>query len=443
MMSGKLTKLGGLLASVAVIVAAIAAAPDPALAASGYRLALGVAPNPDISGDPLTIYGTLSNRAGLPVDNVRIILMHRVNPAPTFTVVQRGRTGAGGLFQFNRAEGVVVSNRAWYALALSPSGRVLARSAIVRERVYAELTLSASAADVETGHPITFSGAVTPAHAGARVILERQVGATGTAWRRIGAARIDAGGGYALTRSFARPSESGALTIRALLPGDARNIRSYSEAVSVTVQQAERPDLTLSPSAPAITVGESIDLSGRLSSPSAGSAGAQRVTLYERVHGGPLTPVAESTTNGEGGFSFNVAPLRNTAYQVRAGGLRSAFVYEGVHDAISAQASASSGTVGSFITVEGQVTPAHEGHVVFLQLRNSAGHYQTLQATYVGAGSRYVFSHQLHSAGTKVYRVYIPGGPENLGAASPPFTVDVAPVPVLPKLQSTPSGEEE
>jgi hypothetical protein len=127
---------------------------------------------------------------------------------------------------------------------------------------------------------------------------------------------------------------------------------------------------------------------------------------------------------------------------VKAGRETSAIVFEGVHDAITATPSATSGVVGQVIAVSGLVIPSHVGHIVFLQLRNVAGHYQTIQITFVGAGSTYSFRHQLQSTGVKIYRVYIPGGPYNLGAASAPFAVSVSAATSLPMLEPTPTPEE-
>jgi hypothetical protein len=418
-----------------------ALAPDAAQAARGYHLTLAVAPDPDVSGDPLTMVGTLTNSRGLPVEGVRLELYHRVNPAPFFTPIQRTRTTAGGFFEINRAEGVVISNREWYIVARGPHGIFLAHSRIVRERVYAELTLAASTTTALTGQPVTFGGTVAPRHTGERVVIERQVGATGTSWRRVGSAIIEPGGTFSFTRTFARPSELGPATFRAVLPADDRNIRSFSEPVQVTIQQAENADLTLMPSSPVVVVNQPVVLTGKLLTPVSGGVGGQLVTLYARTHGNHFSAVATATSNPEGGFSFTQTPINNTAYRVRAGGRVSAPVFEGVRDTISATPSATAGEVGQRITVSGLVTPAHVGDIVYLQLLNSAGHYQTIQVAFLGAGSTYSMLHQLQSAGSKTYRVYIPGDSENLGAASEPFTVNVTPAAALPQLEGTPAPE--
>ncbi|MHB8491175.1 MAG: hypothetical protein ACYDA6_03030 [Solirubrobacteraceae bacterium] len=415
--------------------------PSVAQAASGYRLSIAVAPNPDVSGDPLTLVGTLTNSRGLAVQGIHLELYHRVNPIPVFAPIQRTRTAAGGLWQINRAEGVVVSNREWYVVARGPEGRFLARSPIARERVYAELTFSTSAPTALTGHPVTFSGTVSPRHAHERVMIERQVGTAGTAWKHVGVAVIAPSGAFSFTHAFARPDELGPDTLRAVLPSDARNIRSYSEPIQVTVEQAQNMALTLSPSAPTVLTGQPVTLTGRLVSPVSGGVSGALVTLYGHVHGQPFTALATTTSGPEGTFTFTQAPVNNTAYKVKAGGRVSATVFEGARDTLTATPSSNAGTVGQRITISGPVVPAHVGHVLYLQLRNSAGHYQTIQFAFVGAGSTYTIDHQLQSAGPKTYRVYIPGGPENIGAASEPFTVNVGPAAVLPALEPTPTPE--
>jgi hypothetical protein len=417
--------------------------PAGALAAHGYRVSLAAAPNPDVSGDPLTIIGTLSNSRGRQVQGAHLVLYHRVNPVPFFSPIQRTRSGPGGFFQINRAEGVVVSNREWYIVARGPGGRFLARSPIVRERVFAILTLASSTPNPETGQTVLFTGTVSPRHTGERVILERQTAQNGNGWRRIGVGRIEAGGTFSIAHRFLRPSEAGAATIRAVLPDDARNLRSFSEPLELTIHQAENTDLTLSPSAPTVVIGEPVTLSGKLLGSDGSGLGGQAVTLYGREAGGGYHAITSTSTAADGSFSFVQVPTHNTAYVVRAAaGKESAPVFEGVHDTVTASASATSGTVGQVITIAGLVVPDHAGHIVYLQLRNVAGRYQTIEVTYTGVGSTYAFSHQLQSAGVKDYRVYIPGGPYNLGGASTPFSVNVSPAASPPMLEPTPVPED-
>src|SRR5260370_31840229 len=90
----------------------------------------------------------------LPHPGGRLIrLYHRINPAPNFTLVQTTRTTATGFYEFTRADGVVTTNRNWYALG--PKGT---HSRTVHEKVSALLTLAARTATGGTNPPLTFTG---------------------------------------------------------------------------------------------------------------------------------------------------------------------------------------------------------------------------------------------------------------------------------------------
>ena len=80
------------------------------------------------------------------------------------------------------------------------------------------------------------------------------------------------------------------------------------------------------------------------------------------------------------------------------------------------------------MTFSGTVAPNKAGHVIYLQRQNPTGNgFHTVQVTNVGPGSVYSITRRLFTPGTKVFRVLIPGGPTNQGAASSPFTITVNP----------------
>ena len=83
---------------------------------------------------------------------------------------------------------------------------------------------------------------------------------------------------------------------------------------------------------------------------------------------------------------------------------------------------------GSPVTFSGTVAPDKTGHVIYLQRQNANGNgFHTVQVERVQAGSTYSITRRLFEPGTKTFRVFIPGGPFNQGAASGPFTIQVAP----------------
>jgi hypothetical protein len=148
-----------------------------------------------------------------------------------------------------------------------------------------------------------------------------------------------------------------------------------------------------------------------------------------RQHG--FAPVAEVTSDAYGNYSFpGESPLVNTFYEVKSSGHVSAVLFEGVKDVLSAQVSPAGIAAGQTLTFSGTVSPDHSGHVIYLERENTAtGSFHVVEISTVGTGSNYSIAHTVDDPGTKVFRVRVPGGPENEGAASPAFTVLVTPAP--------------
>ncbi len=85
---------------------------------------------------------------------------------------------------------------------------------------------------------------------------------------------------------------------------------------------------------------------------------------------------------------------------------------------------------GQTVTFSGTVSPDHTGHVIYLERQNAhVPGFHVIQVWFVGPGSAYAIPHRFYEPGAKVVRVYIPGGPENQGAASAPFSIAVTPAP--------------
>ena len=109
------------------------------------------------------------------------------------------------------------TNRLWYVTNGS------AKSAVDTQGVDAKVTASDSAG---TAGRVTVSGAVTPSHVGARVLVERE---SGTQWSVIGRARIGRGSRYAVhVRVNGTPA-----TLRVELPASRMNAESFSQNLSV------------------------------------------------------------------------------------------------------------------------------------------------------------------------------------------------------------------
>jgi phage protein U len=398
-------------------------------------VSMQVAPRQIVAGDPVVIFGALRcvNRAS--AAGQQVVLYHHLTGLPGFTAVQSATTDAHGFYEFGRADGVVETNRSFFVRAYG------ARSATRRIRVAAQVTLSGSVEGaLLTGYPnrVTFTGAVSPADVGARVILQRQNALTGNQWRRIDSGIVESTGDYTITHTFV---VAGDANLRVLVRSQGRNVPSESNILADTVSQAQNPELTIQASADPISSGEAVTISGKL------TAGANRsLTLMAHTARQPgFVAVAQTTSNSAGEYGFPAqSPANSTFYRVDAGQLvcppnalcpaiafklvSSAVLYEGVKDVLTAQASPTTVQAGESVTFSGTVSPDQTGHVIYLERQNAHGPgFHVVQLSFVGAGSDYTIVHRFYDAGTKLLRVYIPGGPDNQGAASPSLTIQVNP----------------
>jgi hypothetical protein len=389
------------------------------------------------AGDQIEIKGSLAcshaNAGGQPVE-----LYAHVDGTAGFVPVQSTTTEAGttetrAFYKFTTpAES---TNTSFY---VSSDG---ARSGSRRLRVAALVTLSGppEGTQIETGapHKETFTGTVNPAAAdvGARVILQRQDATSGDEWHRIGVGYVLAGGTFSITHIFRVPGDA---SIRALVRSDGLNIPSPSNELEYDISQAQNPSLTIVSSADPISYGQQVTISGVLT----GATTPQTVTLEARtVRQRGFAPVAEVSTGAGGAYSFPAqTPVNNTLYRVKGAGQKSAVLYEGVRDVLTAEVSASTVEASQTLEFKGTVTPEHNGHVIYLERENASGTgFHVVQKGYV-LGSTYSIVHQFYVPGTKVYRIDFPGGPENGRAVSQPFTVQVTPAPASALTQEAPGN---
>jgi hypothetical protein len=404
-----------------------------------HGLTIAVTPNPIIAGDAVLIYGQLK---GSNVGGQTIVLYHRINPVPYFTVIGTTKTTSTGFYEFNRPQNpitdlsVVQSNRSWFVRAPGLAGNIHSRT--VHERVAASLILNQPtppAAGFLTRQPVLFTGSVAPNHAGQRVLLQEQSGATGTSWKTVKVGRLDGSSQFSIPYRFALPGDH---TMRVFFPRDARNIASSSDSVTVSVQQKENPYFTITTSAPIIPVTTSATISGVLTKPvSTTPDPGVMVTLWGHTEGAPYAPITSTPTATDGSYKFTVSPTNNEVYQVRTSfaPLRvSAQLFEGVQDAVSINPSATTSSVGSSVTFTGSVTPNKAGHVIELERLGADGHYHIVAARFVNASSAYQFNWTFGTPGTKTFRVHISGGPDNVGADSSSVAIGVS----LPAVTSLP-----
>jgi len=380
---------------------------------------INLAPHQITAGDSIVVFGALRCHPASKQAGQTVTLLEHTVGAGGFGAVQTTTTDAGGSYEFTVA--AVSSDGNFFVRS---HGAASGRRAV---RVAAEVTLNGPPeGTLLTGVPnrVTFTGTVSPADAGALVVLQRQNAATGNEWHRIDRGQVAADGSFSIIHTFRVPGDA---NIRVLVRSQRRNSPSISSVLNYEVSQTENPNLTITASVDPIPYGQSGTISGTV----AGGAN-EPVTLDSRTAGQPgFSPVAQGMTDGGGNYTFHgQAPSRSTFYQVTAGGKHSAVLFEGVKDLLTAGVSQTTIQAGGTVTFFGSVAPDHTGHVIYLERQNASGTgFHVVQIATIGAGSSYSITHTVYDAGTKVFRVEIPGGPENEGAASPPFTIAVTPAP--------------
>jgi hypothetical protein len=328
-----------------------------------------------------------------------------------------------------------MTNRSWFV-----RGPVVTHSMTVHERVAALVSIATSPNPAVgfTRHPITFSGHVTPDHAGSVVLLQAQRGSSDD-WHTLERGVVGPGSNYQISFAWRTP---GAREVRVLFPGDRRNTAGASDPVPVVIQQAEVPDFTIDSTDPIVTGGTPVTISGTLYQ--AGTTTGEpntSVSLFAHVPGaGPFTELSTATTDANGGYQFaGLESATNELYQVRttfAPHRHTAALFQGVQDVLTMTPSSPISTVGGHVTFSGTVSPDKAGHVIYLQKLGQDDDWHTIEVSFVSNASTFQFGWTFGTAGTKEFRARITGDPANVGGASPPVAIAVT----LPPLSSLPTG---
>jgi hypothetical protein len=390
-------------------------------AAGSCRATLNVAPRLITSGEKVDAYGHLSCPSAAEQQNQKVVLYE--GTAPSYTVAGEGTTNEQGAYTIETAP--LTSNSLFHVLA----GTALSKHRSVK--VAAQVTLngpkegSQLLAGRRSGarNRITFTGTVSPEDVGALVVLQRQDALTGNEWHRIEFGRVGPAGIFSITHRFLVPGDA---NIRVLIRNPRRNVASPSNVLTYEISQAQNPALTIEASADPIPYGQSVTIKGK-----ADVSASETVTLLAHTaHQGGFAPVAQVQTSSSGEYQFPTqSPVYSTFYEVQGGGISSAVLYEDVGDALTA--TLSPGTTiqaGQTLTFEGSVSPNHAGHVIYLERENAAGTaFHVVEVSTLTLSSTYSIAHTVYTTGTSVFRVRIPGDPQNGGAVSQPFTIDVAP----------------
>ena len=403
--------------------------PSPSASCS---VSLNVAPRFVAAGNSVAAYGRAVCAGGANPGRQRVNLFEHSDGVPGYRIVQGTTTDAHGFYQFLQT--TVQANGSFFVrLHIGPSAREPVR-------VEAQVTLSGPPAGSQllTGvhNKVAFTGTVSGANAGARVILQGQSALTGDEWRGIGTAVVEPDGDFTIPHTFSVPGDA---SLRALVQCKGANIPSQSNELAYEISQAQNPKLTIVASSDPIVFGQSVVISGL-----AAGVASRPVTLLARaVRQQGFAPVAEVTTGANGEYTFpGQSPVNGTFYEVQSGGKlasssqksaslgsqRSAVLYEGVKDVLDAAVSSSTVQAGQSLTFSGAIVPEQTGHVVYLERQNSSGTgFRIVQVAKIGTNSAFSITHTFYSPGRQVVRVRVPGDPKNEDAVSPLFGIQVTP----------------
>jgi hypothetical protein len=410
------------LAVLSLVVTTLLAVAGPSVVTAAPRhnrgLTINAIPNPIDAGEGVFIYGHLNVA---PVAHQPIILYHHLaGSGRGYTRIGVTTTDSHGFYEFTRAEDVVMTNRSWF---VREAGVHQIHSRTMFERVAALVSLTASTSSAVTGQPVLFTGHVDPDHAGERVVLQQETAAGD--WRALESGRLDSASNYSITHRWRFEGDH---TVRVVFASDARNIRGEANPVTVAVQQKQVPGFTINTSDQLISDGQSVTISGVLDNAATGTP----VTLW--AHTGsrrPFTPVADTTTGSGGSYTFALqAPTANTVYQVRttlAPRRHSAVLFEGVQDVLTLTPSSTTSQVGGHIMFAGTVLPDKAGEVVYLQRLGADGDWHNEEVRIASHASTFQFGWTFGKAGTYQFRARITGDGINVGGASAPVTIQVAP----------------
>jgi hypothetical protein len=258
-----------------------------------------VAPNRVASGETSTVVGSLTCGVSGASEQSVAIYQHTAGTRG-YGLAGTATSEASGAFRFT--SGPLEADSSFYA---SSGGARSQRAAV---RVAPLVTIgalpmttqvpSASArrrARASVSTAVTFTGTVTPAQPGARVVLQGERVAGSGHWRRLGVGEVGADGSYSITYAFA---SAGAVNVRAVVHArgfaasasepisydvaGAQEVRGARRAHSVTPSEGVRPALSAQVSASAVGIGETLTFSGTIVPESTG----RPVYLERQVHGG-------------------------------------------------------------------------------------------------------------------------------------------------------------
>lgn len=196
------------------------------------RLTIQASGDPIFAGASVTISGTA---VGAP--NQPVTLLARVRGG-AFAAVGKVTTDGSGNYVFP-----VQSPLQSTVYRVTGAGT---HSVSLLEGVRYVLSVEPSSTSAQAGQQVSFSGTVSPAHAGQSVYLERQ-NPNGLGFHAIAVGTVGTDSTYSISETF---FNAGTAVVRVRVPGDSENLGEASEPITLQVAAASAASLK-APSAPA------------------------------------------------------------------------------------------------------------------------------------------------------------------------------------------------
>jgi hypothetical protein len=184
-------------------------------------LSIAASPDPSTAGRKVVISGGLTSN---PASGAQVVLWRELSGQSSFHQLAQTTTDSAGQYTFTMKTGSVNADQQWYVTSNGLTSPTLA------QKVNALVGLASASHTVTAGQAVALSGQVTPSHAGQVLLIEQRRGGT---WAVIGRPRLTHASAYKLSHKF---MHAGAIKLRAVLPADARNNRSNSPTLTVTVK---------------------------------------------------------------------------------------------------------------------------------------------------------------------------------------------------------------
>ena len=144
-------------------------------------------------------------------------------------------------------------------------------------------------------------------------------------------------------------------------------------------------------------------------------------------------PLARTTTNGNGFYTFTIAPARNTNYRVRTNTdprqLSGNFKLH-VRMRINRRVGDRTPRRGQRVAFVGAVAPAHDGEIIRIQRRGSDGVFRTVARTRLtDAGDEFqtnsFYERRLRIRRDGTFRAQVSGDGDHSGNSTAPVRIDV------------------